>query len=474
MFLEHGERQANKILGDIDRRIAIVTPFAGLRRFPEGRGFSQWTGDDSKALMKVYLPAIKGHVPRDVVRAIRAFIEFCYIVRREVHDTKSLHELQDTLKRFHQYRTIFETKGVRSNFNLPRQHSLIHYFKLIRAYGAPNGLCSSITESKHIKAIKEPWRRSNRYNALGQMLLTNQRLDKLAASRADFETRGMLSVSEPPYADSATVPGAGTTIVTVHDDDDPSRGDLDGDGDLGDDIVAGHTAFACVELAKTIARRKVDPSELANEIGQLDLVPLIRHFLHDQLEHTEDTYNASDSSSSLHPGPLFNPSISVYSSALALFREPSDLCGTGRMHRERIRAVPSWRQGQARHDCVFVETNHAADGMRGLDVARVCLFFSFTFHGRFYPCALVHWYCRVGDSPDEDTGMWIVEAEKDAGGAPRVAVLHLDTIVRAAHLIGVYGNDFLPNGLAPEQSLELFSAYYVNKFIDHHSFAIAF
>ena len=34
-------------------RIAIAPPFSGLRRFPEGRGFKQWTGDDSKALMKV-------------------------------------------------------------------------------------------------------------------------------------------------------------------------------------------------------------------------------------------------------------------------------------------------------------------------------------------------------------------------------------------------------------------------------------
>ena len=33
--------------------ISIVPAFAGLRRFPEGRGFKQWTGDDSKALMKV-------------------------------------------------------------------------------------------------------------------------------------------------------------------------------------------------------------------------------------------------------------------------------------------------------------------------------------------------------------------------------------------------------------------------------------
>jgi hypothetical protein len=33
--------------------IAVAAPFSGLWRFPEGRGFKQWTGDDSKALMKV-------------------------------------------------------------------------------------------------------------------------------------------------------------------------------------------------------------------------------------------------------------------------------------------------------------------------------------------------------------------------------------------------------------------------------------
>src|SRR5260221_2063734 len=33
--------------------IANAPPFSGLRRFPQGRGFKQWTGNDSKALMKV-------------------------------------------------------------------------------------------------------------------------------------------------------------------------------------------------------------------------------------------------------------------------------------------------------------------------------------------------------------------------------------------------------------------------------------
>ena len=72
------------------------------------------------------------------------------------------------------------------------KHSLIHYVALIHAFGAPNGLCLPITESKHIKAVKEPWCRSSHYKTLGQMLLTNQRMDKLAASHVDFTKCGML------------------------------------------------------------------------------------------------------------------------------------------------------------------------------------------------------------------------------------------------------------------------------------------
>ncbi|KAF8264644.1 hypothetical protein EI94DRAFT_1481504, partial [Lactarius quietus] len=48
-------------------RIAVVPSFPGLRHFYQGRGFKQWTGDDSKGLMKVYLPAIAGHLPARMV-----------------------------------------------------------------------------------------------------------------------------------------------------------------------------------------------------------------------------------------------------------------------------------------------------------------------------------------------------------------------------------------------------------------------
>ena len=142
--------------------------------------------------IQVYLPAIQGHVPCGMVRAIRAFLEFCYIARRNALNERDLATLEDALHRFYQERACFVTSGVRKHFLLPRQHSLSHYPALIRLFGAPNGLCSSITESKHIRAVKEPWRRSNRNEALGQMLVTNQRLDQLAAARVDFSSRGML------------------------------------------------------------------------------------------------------------------------------------------------------------------------------------------------------------------------------------------------------------------------------------------
>ncbi|KZT07450.1 uncharacterized protein LAESUDRAFT_713557 [Laetiporus sulphureus 93-53] len=148
------------------------------------------------AQAKVWLPAIVGYVPPDMIRAIRAFLKFCYIARCNVYVPTNLEALEDALTRFHQYRIIFEKWGVCiDGFSLLRQHSLKHYKCLIWEYGTPNGLCTSITESKHITAVKEPWWQFNRYNALGQMLLTNQRLDKLAASHVDFSDHGLLEGS---------------------------------------------------------------------------------------------------------------------------------------------------------------------------------------------------------------------------------------------------------------------------------------
>ena len=169
------------------------------------------------------MPAISGHVPRQMVRCFASFLEFCYLVRRDSITETTLEAINVALARFHTERSIFEETGVRIDFNLPRQHSLNHYRRNIQLFGAPNGLCSSITESKHIKAVKEPWRRSSHFDALGQMLVTNQRIDKLSALRVDFVSRGLLSdvsplldpAVEPLFGDPDAVPVLGPRILNI-------------------------------------------------------------------------------------------------------------------------------------------------------------------------------------------------------------------------------------------------------------------
>jgi hypothetical protein len=174
-------------------------------------------------MTQVFLPAISGHVPAQMVHAISAFMEFCYLVRRSQIDEDTLAAIDTAVDRFHREHVIFIEVGIREDFSLPRQHSLLHYHHLIQIFGAPNGICSSITESKHIKAVKEPWRRSSRNQPLGQMLLTNQRLDKLAASRIDFQMRGML--------DGPIKPLPQVLLPCTHDEDEE---DAPGMTSLGD------------------------------------------------------------------------------------------------------------------------------------------------------------------------------------------------------------------------------------------------
>ncbi|KAJ2911359.1 hypothetical protein MD484_g9055, partial [Candolleomyces efflorescens] len=112
LALEHGDKRADEILDDIDRHIAAAPSFPGLRRFPHGRRFKQWTGDDSKALMKVYLPAIKGHVPDEMVQAISAFLDFCYLAQRADITEDTLKSMDNALQRFYLYREVFRETGI--------------------------------------------------------------------------------------------------------------------------------------------------------------------------------------------------------------------------------------------------------------------------------------------------------------------------------------------------------------------------
>lgn len=216
----------------------------------------------------------------------------------------------------------------------------------------------------------------------------------------------------------------------------------------------------------------IPPEDIVAEIEQPDFIDLIQQFIYDQ-QHS-DHASSSDTSASVLRVPTFYGKITVYGSAVATFHAPSDISGIGGMRREWIRAIKSWRKGPGRYDTIFVNTDPSAEGMRGLDIARVRLFFSFSYEGVKYPCALVHWFSRVDDSPDDYTGMWVVEPEISNDGEPLASIIHLDTIVRASHLLPVFGQERVSKTISFTDTLDMFTSFYVNKYIDHHAFEIAF
>ncbi|KAH7904126.1 hypothetical protein BJ138DRAFT_1019557, partial [Hygrophoropsis aurantiaca] len=428
-------REAKAIMDDIDRRIAAAPPFPGLRRFHEGRNFKQWTGNDSKALMKIYLAAIVGHVPDDVVRCFSAFLDFCYLARRSAHDTTSLDAMDNALHHFHRYRVVFEAVGVRPNgFSLPRQHALVHYVRNIKLFGSPNGLCSSITESRHITAVKRPWRRSSRNQPLGEMIRTNTRLSKIAAARVEFGRRGMLKNDVLSHALQAT--------------------GLDWEDGVNDAEQDSEEAYS-----RTVHR-------LGLELGHPILPQLIRRFLYDQLYPNDPVPGAEVP---LDECPLFDGHISVYHSATATFYAPSELAGPGGMHREMIRANPAWRKAYPRFDTVLIQNGGEDDVMNGMIIGRVIRFLSFVHQETRYPCVLVEWFLPVGDGPDPLTGMWVVEPEV-IDGVPTIGIVHTDCIFRACHLMPRFGGDTqLPYDFHFSYTLDAFQSFYLNKYIDYHS-----
>ena len=163
------------------------------------------------------LPALVSYIPDDMVQAIAAFLDFCYLIRRPVFTPEILDDVDAALKRYYGLREAFRDTLEKGIFSI-KQHIISHYREQAEETGAPVGICMSITESKHIDAVKKPYRRSNRHNAIWQILLTNQRLDKLSAARADFTRRGMLSPD--PQKSNATPYNSGPG--NSHDNTNPS------------------------------------------------------------------------------------------------------------------------------------------------------------------------------------------------------------------------------------------------------------
>ncbi|KAI0072798.1 hypothetical protein K474DRAFT_1581862, partial [Panus rudis PR-1116 ss-1] len=76
-------------------------------------------------------------------------------------------------------KSIFEDLGIRSQWGLPKLHSLRHYRQAIERLGTPDNFNTEYTERLHIDFAKEAYEASNKKDEYPQMTLWLERKEKV-------------------------------------------------------------------------------------------------------------------------------------------------------------------------------------------------------------------------------------------------------------------------------------------------------
>lgn len=163
---------------EVDRRFKSMTKHPKLRHFKQGISLvSQWTGSEYKNMEKVFLGVIAGAADERVIRTVRAVVDFVSFARFEVHTEKSLDKLDKAWSAIHENKSIFVELGIRTHFNMPKFHSLIHYVSSVHTHGTLDGYNTESPERLHIDYAKTPFRASNRRDYTAQMATWMSRHD---------------------------------------------------------------------------------------------------------------------------------------------------------------------------------------------------------------------------------------------------------------------------------------------------------
>ena len=176
---------------EIDARCQRLPPNHNLRHFSKGIStLSRITGQEHGDICRILLGLIIGmklpgnRSPVRLLRAVRSILDFLYLAQLPVHTSETLHHLQTALETFHENKSIFIDLGVRTNFNLPKLHSLQHYVSCIESFGTTDNYNTENTERWHIDFAKDAYRATNRKDEYAQMTLWLQRKEKVLIHQA--------------------------------------------------------------------------------------------------------------------------------------------------------------------------------------------------------------------------------------------------------------------------------------------------
>lgn len=250
---------------EIDQRFRTMPPGANLRHFKKGISLiSQWTGTEYKNMEKLFLGVLSGQAEPGLIRVVRATLDFIYFAHFESHTTQSLRHLDAAWVSFHQNKHYFVDKGIRTNFSIPKIHSMHHYIASIMSRGSADGFSSEHPERLHIDFAKSAYRATNKREYIKQMTTWLRRQD------ACHRFSSYLNWAAPRVSDNAKdSPEDGA------EDDDPGDNANNDDGGASQ---GNHDTTLKYTIAKS-APYILPIGALVNEFGATDFIDRLSDFL---------------------------------------------------------------------------------------------------------------------------------------------------------------------------------------------------
>ena len=96
-----------------------------------------------------------------------------------IHTSETLVTLEHALDNFHSNKYVFEILGIRSDFNIPKLHFLVHYPQAIKLFGTTDNYNTEATERLHIDFAKDAYQATNHKDEFVQMTKWLERQEKI-------------------------------------------------------------------------------------------------------------------------------------------------------------------------------------------------------------------------------------------------------------------------------------------------------
>jgi hypothetical protein len=458
---------------EYDKRLRSLQRTIGYKHFTAGiKHLSQWTCREDRELMRTHVALIAGspNISRRILRNLRSFHDFAYLVQYYSHNESTLNYINEALKTFHNTKNEFIKLGIRKgkepHMRIPKLYGHLVFPFHIREMGSSLQYSTEIVESNHRTMAKNPYQATNRKDFAVQMCRVLDRDDCIAHLKELIEweeTRQTMETLELALAGYS--PGYRRRAMAIFEEPQDASGEVKvrsryktsrlwlakrpHASSIEVDSVA--TIFELPDLQRHIERclqrslntggRNVDWMTHGFKIACLD----VWHKLSIRTPNVQD----EDTFSIIHSVEAVPPSASL----------PYGRCNCVLVHCDDDAEGIGIRG--PRFTFILTLTN----SFIGYRVAQVRLLFRVHFVDRFNTpyqemLAYIQWFSKPKDEPENDIMMYQVSRLENAH-----EVILLDSISRFVQLVPKFGS-CIHEDLSTDTSLDMCRYFYVNSFAD--------